>query len=242
VDPKPNASISNYACFFNNPIFFNDIKGDTSFRFTKQGCYIGTFDDGKKEWSIQVYKHRITKDGKELDIYNVHHFNDPVNDVRNMKLLVKTYGNNATLIHLKTNTDVRKYMDKSGATSKAARDNSWSYADKESTSNMDFWAGYLADESLNVGIAEDDVYDDRGGFYIFEGNNKAYNTMDAGNYLWAGAMKNLGISEFVAKSGAHYNNATNGGPGSGILDAESDQRAISDAYSIISVYPDKQTQ
>ena len=29
VDPKPNPSISNYACFANNPIGYRDIKGDT---------------------------------------------------------------------------------------------------------------------------------------------------------------------------------------------------------------------
>ena len=28
-DPKPNPSISNYACFANNPIWFSDLKGDT---------------------------------------------------------------------------------------------------------------------------------------------------------------------------------------------------------------------
>ena len=33
-DPKPNPSISNYACFANNPILFSDPKGDTlSFNF-----------------------------------------------------------------------------------------------------------------------------------------------------------------------------------------------------------------
>lgn len=29
VDPKPNVSISSYSCFLNNPIVFNDVKGDT---------------------------------------------------------------------------------------------------------------------------------------------------------------------------------------------------------------------
>jgi hypothetical protein len=29
IDPKPNPSISNYACFGNNPIFYIDVLGDT---------------------------------------------------------------------------------------------------------------------------------------------------------------------------------------------------------------------
>jgi RHS repeat-associated protein len=45
TDPKPNPSISNYACFNNNPIFNIDVKGDTTYRFGKSdGKYLGMFD------------------------------------------------------------------------------------------------------------------------------------------------------------------------------------------------------
>lgn len=49
VDPKPNPSISNYACFANNPIFFSDPFGDTTFvSAAKNGTYNvigGTLND-----------------------------------------------------------------------------------------------------------------------------------------------------------------------------------------------------
>jgi hypothetical protein len=48
-DPKPNPSISNYACFANNPIFFSDPFGDTTFVSAgKNGTYNvigGTLND-----------------------------------------------------------------------------------------------------------------------------------------------------------------------------------------------------
>ena len=45
VDPKPNPSISNYACFGNNPIINIDILGDTTYRFNQSnGKYVGMFD------------------------------------------------------------------------------------------------------------------------------------------------------------------------------------------------------
>ena len=36
LDPKPNPSISNYACFGNNPIWFNDVDGDSAAIHQKQ--------------------------------------------------------------------------------------------------------------------------------------------------------------------------------------------------------------
>lgn len=43
-DPKPNISISTYACFGNNPIWFNDVQGDTTYRFNSDGIFIGMGD------------------------------------------------------------------------------------------------------------------------------------------------------------------------------------------------------
>ncbi len=47
-DPKPNPSISDYACFSNNPICFIDIKGDTTSLFDKLGNSLGTINDNLK--------------------------------------------------------------------------------------------------------------------------------------------------------------------------------------------------
>ena len=47
VDPKPNPSISEYAVFLNNPIWFNDIEGDTVRVTTNDGKYLFSLDDKK---------------------------------------------------------------------------------------------------------------------------------------------------------------------------------------------------
>ncbi len=49
VDPKPNVSISVYACFANNPIVFVDSKGDTV-----------KFDSKDEEKDYSLYKKQIT--------------------------------------------------------------------------------------------------------------------------------------------------------------------------------------
>jgi len=47
VGPKPNVSISSYACFGNNPLFSSDIHGDTSIVTNlATGVEIDRFDDG----------------------------------------------------------------------------------------------------------------------------------------------------------------------------------------------------
>lgn len=45
IDPKPNPSISNYACFNNNPILFVDVRGDTTSLYDKLGNSLGTIND-----------------------------------------------------------------------------------------------------------------------------------------------------------------------------------------------------
>ncbi len=240
-DPKPNPSLSNYVCFANNPIWYTDIPGDTAFRFNSKGYFLGVVDDGKEEWSIQVVTKTDVKKGYIIIHYNIHQFNDPKSDVPNMKKLTEKYGNKAKLLYLKSEEDVHKYIDDAGATSKEARADEWKYAKKESIGKMDFWSVTLSQESEAGGIEYDDVMSDRGAFYVFEGSGDAYNTMDAGNYLWAGSMKNLGFSELISRLGAHYNNATNDAH-TGIFDSPGDQSAISDSFDKTKVYPDKATK
>jgi RHS repeat-associated protein len=237
LDPKPNTSVSAYACLFNNPITNIDVLGDTAFRFNSKGYYLGKFIDGKKEWSLQVVTSEEKIKDKIITHLDIHHFNDPDNDVTSMKSLVNTYGKEVKFLYQKSESDIHNYMNESGATSSDARNSEWDYAYHESKVRMDFWAVHLASESEAGGIATDDVNNDRGAFYIFDGSGTVYNTMDAGNYLWGGAMKNLDFSEFITRLGAHWNNATND-THSDILDSPSDQKAISNGYNKTKIYPD----
>ena len=104
---------------------------------------------------------------------------------------------------------------------------------------MDFWAGYTGPNDTENGIDASFRYNGLGGgYYIFKDidENNAYNSMDAGNFLWGGAMKNLGNGESISKFGAHVHNLFLGDSGTGILDSSADQRAISNGHKNISEY------
>jgi RHS repeat-associated protein len=46
TDPKDNPSISVYACFANNPIWFTDVNGDTTEIYGMDGVHLETINDG----------------------------------------------------------------------------------------------------------------------------------------------------------------------------------------------------
>jgi len=48
LDPKPNATESSYSCFSNNPIWKNDVNGDTTYIYTTSGGYKGVILDKLK--------------------------------------------------------------------------------------------------------------------------------------------------------------------------------------------------
>jgi len=78
---------------------------------------------------------------------------------------------------------------------------------------MDFGPAYLGANPSK---------DNTGGFVIFGYKKKAYNLLDAGNFLWGQSMKRLGFSITNAKLGAQVNE--------GFKDSPTDQQAISDGY------------
>ncbi len=218
----------------NNPLIFIDPDGlIDDYVFDKNGNFTGEIRETGDE------NHRIVVQG-EGGNETTYNLNDPENDSKNLENVTSTYGTDTKIVYQKSAEDIAGYMDESGVTSQEARDSEWSFAYEESTGSMDFWANSLAGESENGGISTSDLASEEAtSFYIFEGNNKAYNTSDAGNYLWGGAMKNLGFRKGTAKTGAHINNALFGGKGTGIRDSKGDQRAISDGYDNIKVYPTK---
>ncbi|MFK7756905.1 MAG: hypothetical protein AB8B53_08255 [Flavobacteriales bacterium] len=57
-DPKPNPSISNYACFGGNPIIYSDLKGDTLYP---------TINDDTKEITIHFEGKFMNRSGLALD-------------------------------------------------------------------------------------------------------------------------------------------------------------------------------
>ena len=70
VDPKPDASISNYSCFRNNPLLFNDVDGDTvkyGGLMDKLNAGIGRvfsreFREKFNRWDASIENYTIIKD------------------------------------------------------------------------------------------------------------------------------------------------------------------------------------
>lgn len=232
------ADFSPYIYAANSPIISIDINGDSAYRFNSQGKFISKVADGNDFWSVEIA--RTNNQGQFLNVMASVPLNDQENDPANMEYLTQKYGNTATIIHIKTEKDVKGLMEKSGVTSEFPRNNKWVYAGLTGHQEMDYWSTYLTTESESGGLAQQDAYSDKGGgFFIFIGTNKAYNSMDGGNYLWAAGMKNLGFSEEQARIGAHANQYIFGHPDTGMFDAPSDQQAISDAFKAVSIFPTK---
>jgi len=215
VDPmiENNYEYTPYAYCYNNPVIFIDPFGLDTLKFNMEGFYLNTStSDGDPVLEM------VREDGSEY-----FSFNDPEKDLSDLESLIEDYGSSTQLVYLKTKDDVDNYLKESGATDSKNADKSFRYIKNESEGRkLDFWATPLSDEMVNAGMDSRDILNDKGGFVIFEGNQKAYNAMDAGNYLWGAACANLGVSltltRIYAQYGALKRHMT--------LDSKADQRAI----------------
>ena len=74
---------------------------------------------------------------------------------------------------------------------------------------------------------------DETGFFAFEGdkNTMAYNSKDAGNFIWGNAMRHLGFNLGTGLVGAHADQIWNGEKGTGLFDNDFDQNAIKAGYN-----------
>ena len=89
VDPKYNPILSSYSCFANNPLSFNDEKGDTTYRFNKySGEYIGMYDvDQEGQYGSYGYSESIDYGDNKYEYWKGETFNfaDPVNDAKDIR-------------------------------------------------------------------------------------------------------------------------------------------------------------
>lgn len=88
-DPRPNPSMSVYACFGNNPIFTTDINGDTTWVFDEKGNFLNVINDDKPNEThfINAEEHyRImyaNYEKKEDGSYGIKDPNTFATDIRN---------------------------------------------------------------------------------------------------------------------------------------------------------------
>lgn len=215
--------ISSYSYVSRNPMGFIDLYGllDDFYIFDENGKYIKTEPNALE---------RLVIENSETGERTYYRFNDPVKDVPWMKELISLYHDKRNFVYPKSNYQIRQYMKKSGVSKNKNKKNKWDYAKQQSPRNgkMDYWRHYLVYEMAKSGLHIYDIHNDKGGFYLFPQYAKAYNAMDAGNFLWGRGMRELGFPYIIASTSAHIH-ALIADPGIQ-LDSEFDQAAIKDGY------------
>jgi RHS repeat-associated protein len=220
TDPlfEKRISWSPYNYVIRNPLIHIDIQGlfDDYYVFNENGVYQGEVIPSEEK-GIIIRNSRTKKEDR-------YEFNDPEKDDKQVKNMIKKYGNKTQFVFVKTNNDINKYMEESGVYSWRLMGCKNIYAAWASLrgNDMDYYR-YLTDEMLNkYGISNEDIENDKGGFYIFPSQLLAYNAMDAGNFLWGRGMSELGFWywDVVAGSELHSLLVNNG------WDSPYDQAAI----------------
>jgi hypothetical protein len=231
IDVKPNVAQSPYSCFNNSPVWFSDVKGDTTYRFNnKDGRFLGMVDLNVKGIRGSTGSYTTQKDvnGKEFQAWqpsNNFSFNDDATDRSQLNSL-QIGQKGITFVN---DENINWVMNKSDIKHRSLFSR-WDYALSESTDErMDFNLRYtLPSQELDPKDVNYDVkaFDKIGGLMLFGDQKVAYNLNDAGQFLWGQAMNRLGFSYSSAKIGSEL--FARGFEFS--WDAEADQKAIREGF------------
>lgn len=230
LDPKPSAWQSSYSVLNCNPIRFNDILGDSTFRFDKNGIFQGIGDLEQKGLRGSIGQNYTVTNSNGEQVTNwvgdeYFDFNDP--DLDRGQLVKMKIGDRGLMIVSDENMNYIMQIAGIKPMWIGAR---LDYAMQESNGGfMDFnWNYLLPLAGLTSNASEGgDVkqFDQKGGFVIFGGNNVAYNLNDGGQFLWGNAMCRLGFSYSSSKIGSQANEFFG--------DSDADQRAINWGFNYI---------
>ena len=202
LDPKPQITMSDYACFSNNPIWFNDVLGDTTYQFNKKGNYLGMADTDINGIRGVIGSMSKVKDadGNMVDQFNPErnfNFNDPSTDRKQLNSL--TIGEKG--ITFVSDENINWVMNSSDIKQQSFLGR-WDFAGVESFGGrMDFNLNYTLPSQGYYSNGDVKEYDNVGGFMLFD-NDNAYNLNDAGQFLWGQAMNRLGFEYSSAKIGS----------------------------------------
>ena len=219
-------SLSPYSAFGGNPLKYTDMNGDSLVLF-KNGSYVSTIDNGKKEITGFNQQSRIGKDGKEIFTgAQSFGFNDYADDMAGIK-------SGELKLRFVSNDEINSAMVESGVMEQGNRDNAWSYIERESRPKGN--EGILSDGKSSGKMDYQNITQrNYNSLNVVDG--VAYNNPDYGNFLWGQGGKQLGFSYGTLRAASHVNNAFNSGsdnPGKQyhVLDSPGDQRAIRNGYN-----------
>ncbi len=218
--------LSTYHYGANNPINTVDINGDSLMIF-KNGTYIMTIDNGRKETTGFNQQSRIGKDGKEIytGAQNFS-FNDYADDMAGIK-------SGELTLRFVSNDEINNAMMESGVMEQDNKDNAWSYIERESRPKGN---EVILSDGKSSGKMDYQNITQRNYNSLNVIDGVAYNNPYYGNFLWGQGGKQLGFSYNTLKTAAHLNNAFNSrsdNPGKPyrVLDSPGDQRAIRNGYN-----------
>ena len=218
----------------NNPINIIDINGDSLMLF-KNGTYISTIDNGKKETTGFNQESKTDKSGKETFTGGQSFsFNDIEDDRRGI-----TSGE--LKLRFAKDAEIQGYMNESGVNNTENKDNSLSYIERESRPINN--RGVLTMWKKSSGLMDYPRFINRdhwNSLNVVDGI--AYNNSDYGQFLWGMGGRNLGFGYETLRKASHLNNAFNSKSDNpnkpySITDSPGDQRAIRNGYNYWTLKP-----
>ncbi len=227
TDPKPNPSISNYACFNNNPIFNIDVKGDTTYRFGKSdGKYLGMFDtDAAGQVGSYGASKTIGKGKNKQEVWEGQRFEfaDPQTDAQQIR-----DGIINKLVFV-SNDEIKGILTSQGAFNYKDKINPFKfYSNSTGGQNFDYSYSVIPTKYASQGASIYPLNSPSPMLFLPEGDYTAHNHMNFGNYLWGASGYTLGFNFATLQIGAHINSIKN--PGSNGYprqwDSEDDQNSI----------------
>ena len=219
-------NLSGFQFAANNPIVNIDINGD-SLMFFKNGVYISTVDNGKKETTGFNQESKTDKNGKETFTGGQSFsFNDIEDDKKGIT-------SKELKLRFAKDAEIQGFMNESGVDKAENKENSFSYIERESRPKGE--EGILSDGESS-GKMDYQNYANRKYNSLNVVNGIAYNNPDYGNFLWGQGGKRLGFSYRTLRAASHLNNAFNSKSDNPdkpykILDSQGDQRAIKNGYN-----------
>jgi hypothetical protein len=226
-DPKPNLSVSDYACFNNNPILNIDIKGDTTYRFDKAGGkYLGMFDtDAAGQIGSYGSMKKIGKGKNKLEVWEGQRFEfaDPATDSKQIQ-----DGTINKLIFV-SDAEMKGMLTSQGAFNYGDKNNPFKfYSNSTGGENFDYSYSVIPTIYGSQGANQYPLDNPSSVLFLPEGDYTAHNHMNFGNYLWGASGYTLGFSVGTLQVGGHINSIKN--PGSNGYprqwDSKDDQNSI----------------